>query len=160
MDHLAATVNEVFELLLRRNATLGLAESCTGGQISAALVRQPGISKVFLGSLVAYHNDVKRDVLGVSATDLRIHGAVSREVALKMALGAQRQMGCTYAVSVTGIAGPAGGTPDKPIGTVMFAVVGPGVAKTSGSRFAGDREQIQRQSVEMALALLLAELRT
>ena len=146
---------KVFAKLAGRGATLAVAESCTGGKLGAALVDLPGISEVFCGGVIAYDNKVKTKLLGVPEKLLQENGAVSREVALKMAEGARQNLGSDYAVSVTGIAGPTGGTEKKPVGTVEFAVVGPGLAKTLGTRFDGDRISIQNQAVEAALQLVL-----
>lgn len=148
-------VAEIFERLNKKSATISFAESCTGGKLSAAVVNFPGISKVFLGSVVAYDNSVKTSILKVAQKTLESHGAVSRETALEMAKGAQQVLNSTFAVSVTGIAGPSGGSVDKPVGTVMFAVVGPGVAKSISSRFDGDRSSVQDQAVVAALQLVL-----
>jgi nicotinamide-nucleotide amidase len=119
---------ELPELVVQRFAaagqTLALAESCTGGQIAARLVDVAGASKVFLGGVVAYGNVSKMDLLGVPEALLREYGAVSEPVATAMAEGARRRFQADFAVSTTGIAGPDGGTPDKPVGTVCFALAG------------------------------------
>ncbi len=158
MGQFAQSVNELVEKLRTLKATVGFAESCTGGSLSYAMVALPGVSDVYRGSIVAYDNDLKRTMLRVSESSLKLHGAVSQDVALEMAQGALTQLGVTYAVSVTGIAGPTGGTPDKPVGTVCFAVVGPNLAKTHRIRFAGGRTEIQQQSVETGIELLLREI--
>jgi nicotinamide-nucleotide amidase len=102
------------------------AESCTGGRIAAALTAEAGASEYFLGGVVAYSNDVKISVLGVSPEALARHGAVSREVACQMASGVRRLTRADFGVATTGIAGPGGGTPEKPVGTVWIAVASPG----------------------------------
>jgi nicotinamide-nucleotide amidase len=116
----------VVEVLDRRGLTLAVAESCTGGLIGHLLTDVPGSSRVFPGGIVAYGNQPKRDLLGVSADLLQIHGAVSGETALAMAEGVRRAMQTDVGVGVTGIAGPTGGSADKPVGTVFIAYAGPG----------------------------------
>lgn len=110
----------VGELLTTRGLTLGVAESCTGGDVAARITSSPGASRHFLGGVVAYGNNVKADVLGVEPEAIHRHGAVSEEVARQMAEGARQALGAAIAVSTTGIAGPGGGTPEKPVGTVWL----------------------------------------
>jgi nicotinamide-nucleotide amidase len=117
------TLEEVVgKLLNNNNLTLATAESCTGGKIASLITSVPGSSGWFKGSVVAYDNSIKTGVLGVSNDTLRLYGAVSAETAGEMARGARRLMGADYSVAVTGIAGPAGGTTDKPVGTVWIAI--------------------------------------
>lgn len=146
------------EFLLKKAAeksvSFGFAESCTGGLISASVAALPGVSHFFMGSVIAYSNDVKHRLLNVSKNDLQNYGAVSEEVALAMANGARVQLNVDWAVSVTGIAGPDGGSPQKPVGTVCFAVCGPEFAKTQKMLFEGSRQEIQKQSAVFALDLL------
>ncbi len=138
-----------------KNITFGTAESCTGGLISAAVTDIAGASAVFWGGIVSYDNSVKSDVLGVKRDTLKAVGAVSAETAGEMALGAIRCLGVDAAVAVTGIAGPGGGTPEKPVGLVYIAA-----AQKDGSvfvgehHFAGDRTEVRLQTVEAALMLL------
>jgi len=113
---------QVGKLLIARNLTLALAESCTGGLISHRLTEVPGSSTYFLGGIVAYAYDVKERQLGVKHNTLYDHGAVSAETALEMARGARRALGTDIGLGVTGIAGPRGGTPDKPVGLVYIAL--------------------------------------
>ena len=115
----------VADLLLARGESLAAAESCTGGALSAKFTAMSGASAYFMGGVVSYSNEVKNQVLGVSADDLNKYGAVSEPVARQMAEGVRRVCGTTWGVSTTGIAGPTGGTPDKPVGTVWMAVAGP-----------------------------------
>lgn len=145
-------------LRLRDSQTIGFAESCTGGLLSATFAAQAGISDVFLGSVVTYSNSVKEQMLGVSPSLLRTVGAVSPQVALEMAEGARRVIGSTWAIGVTGIAGPGGATPDKPVGTVCFAWVGPGFDRSERQQFVGSRSEIQKQSVRHALTILICHL--
>lgn len=115
----------VAELLLEKGATLSAAESCTGGALSAKFTAMSGASEYFWGGVVSYDNSVKENVLGVSRSNLDTYGAVSEQVARQMAEGVRRVCGTTYGVATTGIAGPSGGTPDKPVGTVWMAVATP-----------------------------------
>lgn len=115
----------VAEILLNRGETLSAAESCTGGALSAKFTAMSGASEYFWGGVVSYDNSVKENLLGVSRENLDKYGAVSEQVARQMAEGVRRVCGTTYGVSTTGIAGPTGGTPDKPVGTVWMAVATP-----------------------------------
>ena len=115
----------VAEMLLAKGATLSAAESCTGGALSAKFTAMSGASEYFWGGVVSYDNSVKENVLGVSRENLDTYGAVSEQVARQMAEGVRRVCGTTYGVATTGIAGPSGGTPDKPVGTVWMAVATP-----------------------------------
>jgi nicotinamide-nucleotide amidase len=119
-------VGEVAAILKERGARVAVAESCTGGRLAAAFTAGAGASDYFTGGVVAYSNDVKINVLGVGREAVEKHGAVSSEVARQMALGALRVFGADFAIATTGIAGPEGGTPEKPVGTVWVAVAGPG----------------------------------
>ncbi|MBN2564660.1 MAG: nicotinamide-nucleotide amidohydrolase family protein, partial [Candidatus Eisenbacteria bacterium] len=141
-------------LLSVRRATLSVAESCTGGQLGARLTRIPGSSDYFRGGVTAYSNDVKKRLLKVKAATLKTHGAVSADTALEMAMGVRTLCRTDYGVSITGIAGPGGGTDEKPVGTVHVAVAGPEVASTSTHRFAGGRSAVRRAASQSALELL------
>jgi nicotinamide-nucleotide amidase len=149
----------VEELILEEARTQGLslavAESCTGGLVAARLTSVPGSSDVFHGGVVAYGNDVKEKQLGVSGELLAAHGAVSAEAAAAMAAGARRTLGADLAVSVTGIAGPGGGSPEKPVGLVYLHAQGPGGEDGLEIRFSGDREAVRRRATTAALHLLL-----
>lgn len=142
--------------------TLGVAESCTGGLLGATITATPGASDYFLGGITAYHNDVKLQALGVSRESLDEHGAVSDPVAREMASGLRDRFGATWSVSITGTAGPGGGTEETPVGTVYIGVShagpwGSGTSATGAERyvFEGDRQAVRRQTVEQAIADLL-----
>jgi nicotinamide-nucleotide amidase len=149
-----STAELVLDLLRERGLTLGTAESCTGGLVAARLTDVPGSSDVFLGSVVAYANEVKRDRLGVPEQVLRDHGAVSAEAAAAMAAGARDALGVDVAVAVTGVAGPGGGTPEKPVGLVFLHAVGPGGELARRLDVPGDRETIRLRSAVAALHLV------
>ena len=129
----------VLELLRRRGDTLAVAESCTGGGLGAALAAVSGASDVFLGGVIAYANTVKQALLGVPADTLASHGAVSDPVAIAMAEGARRATGARWSIAVTGIAGPGGGSAEKPVGLVHIAVAGPDGTRSAGVRFGSRR---------------------
>lgn len=112
---------QIGQLLRAKGLLMGTAESCTGGRIANMITLVAGSSDYFAGGVVSYSNEVKQNVLGVSEESLRLHGAVSREVVEQMALGAIRILGCDCSVATSGIAGPGGGTPEKPVGTVWIA---------------------------------------
>lgn len=150
---------ELGRLLRLRGLNMACAESCTGGLVAAALTSVPGSSDWFLGSLVAYHNQIKARLLNVPEAFLLAHGAVSEPVVLEMARGARRAFGAEFSVAVSGIAGPGGGTPDKPVGTVWLAWAGPDRAEARRFLFAGGREDVRGQSVRQAVSGLLALVR-
>ncbi len=144
----------VGEELNKRNFSLALAESCTGGAVSAKLTDVPGSSAYLTGSIVAYSNRVKTDQVGVDATLLHTHGAVSRETACAMAEGIRYRFGTDLGVGVTGIAGPGGGSPDKPVGLVYIAVAGPQGVVVEEERYTGQRTAIKTRTVNATLDLL------
>ncbi len=135
--------------------TLALAESCTGGLIAHRVTNAPGASAIFRGGIVAYANEVKASLLRVDASLLAGHGAVSEAVALAMAEGARNVLNASVACAVTGIAGPGGGTPEKPVGTVWLALCDGAKTMTRRCHFEGPRHAVKRQTADMALALLL-----
>jgi nicotinamide-nucleotide amidase len=145
----------VSEALRSADLTVAAAESCTGGLIAKRLTELPGASEVFVGGLVAYSNELKVDLLGVTRTVLQEGGAVSEAVARQMAVGVASLLGSGAGIGITGVAGPTGGTVDKPVGTVWYAAaVGPRVV-ARGERFPGDRGAIRERSAQAALFLLL-----
>lgn len=154
MGKTKSDLNEVLEIMRSRKQRIAFAESCTGGLLSATVTSNAGVSDVFLGSVVSYGNEVKVDLLEVSNDSIREVGAVSERVAREMAHGAQKNLKSDWAVAITGIAGPSGGSKDKPVGTVWFAVVGPKVEAAEKKQFAGDRIRIQEQSVAHAIGFL------
>ena len=149
----------VHEVMRERGLTLAVAESCTGGTIASLFTAMAGASAYFLGGVVAYANEVKRDVLGVNYDDIMTHGAVSETVARQMAEGVRRTTGADYAIATTGIAGPTGGSEAKPVGTVWMAVATPthtvAVMRNSGL----DRGQIISRASAYAIELLYKELK-
>ncbi|MBI4540465.1 MAG: competence/damage-inducible protein A [Gemmatimonadetes bacterium] len=149
----------VGELLRARGMTLAAAESCTGGLIAKRITDIPGSSDYFMGGVVAYANEVKVTELGVDPSLIASAGAVSEEVARAMASAARRRFGADMAVAVTGIAGPGGGTRDKPVGTVWYAVATGESVTARHERFLGDREEIRIRAAQAALALLWLNLR-
>ena len=149
------TVSECIE----KKATFGTAESCTGGLISASVTDVAGASAVFFGGIVSYDNSIKEKLLGVPAQTLTEKGAVSPETAGAMSAGARRALGVDYAVAVTGIAGPGGGTPSKPVGLVYVSVASENDVTVTENHFSGDREAVRLQTVEKALTLLLEAVR-
>jgi nicotinamide-nucleotide amidase len=139
-----------------RKLTVATAESCTGGLIAGAITGIPGSSEVLDRGFVTYSNNAKTEMLGVPADLIKAVGAVSEAVAQAMATGARQRAGVDMAVSVTGVAGPGGGSPEKPVGTVWFGLAGPdGGVITRHKYFPGDRAAIRTASVIFALELLL-----
>lgn len=150
-----ATVEEgVHRTLTRRGRTLAVAESCTGGAIASRFTAMPGASAYFRCGVVAYANEAKCALLGVDAATIACRGAVSEEVALEMARGVRRVAGADYAVATTGIAGPSGGSDEKPVGTVWIAVAGPGGERAVCRQCGTDRGQIIARASAAAIALL------
>ena len=151
------TVEEVvLEECRRRGLTLVTAESCTGGLLAARLTAVPGYSDVTLGGVVAYGNELKESELGVPAELIAEHGAVSAEVAEAMALGARERLGADVAIAITGVAGPGGGSDEKPVGLVLYHVVTPDGDRGGSFNFPGDRDSIRRRAVVASLHLVRA----
>ena len=144
----------IVRLLTERKATLALAESCTGGCIADRVTNVPGASVVLLAGLVTYSNAAKQKFLGVRADTLAKHGAVSKAVAREMAEGARQQTQADYALSVTGIAGPSGGTPEKPVGTVFIGLAGPSGTVVVHNFNAYNRATFKQVTAQQALELL------
>lgn len=144
----------VLELARKQERTVATAESLTGGLVSSVLTSVPGSSDVVAGGIVSYTNEVKASVLGVCRESLEKTGAVDEKIALQMALGARMQLGASAAVAVTGIAGPGGEEPGKPVGTVCFAVADDNIEYTVTKHFSGERREVRRKTVRFALELL------
>jgi nicotinamide-nucleotide amidase len=141
--------------LKAKGLRLATAESCTGGWVAMALTAIPGSSDWFERGYVTYSNEAKQEDLGVAADTIRRQGAVSEAVAREMAAGAQRRARAQVALAITGVAGPGGGTKDKPVGMVCFAWAHGGKMASESRRFDGDRESVRRQSVLHALERVL-----
>ncbi len=153
-----ALAAEVLERARNTGATLGTAESCTGGLVAATLTAIPGSSEVVRGGVVSYWGEVKRDVLGVPEDVIETFGVVSEQCARAMAEGAARVLGCDYTVSTTGIAGPGGAEPGKPVGTVCFGLHTPQGDRTLTTSRGSSRDEVRSLAVRTALRLLLEEL--
>jgi nicotinamide-nucleotide amidase len=153
------TMEEVVGNLLRKkHATICTAESCTGGYLSHLITSVPGASEYYKGSVIAYDNLIKHDFLGVSAESLKAYGAVSEQVVREMAEGARNRFGCDYALATSGIAGPDGGTPEKPVGLVWIGLATHSKTITTKVMFGEHRgRNIQRASLE-ALNMIRLEL--
>ncbi len=149
-----STTEVIAKLFTDNKLTLASAESCTGGNIAHMITSLSGSSVYFRGSIVAYHNEVKQQLLGVQEDDLIKSGAVSQPVVEQMAIGAKKALGTDYAVSTSGIAGPDGGTDEKPVGTVWIAVSGPNKTVSQKFQFGHIRERNIIRSSEMALVML------
>lgn len=153
------TLEEVVgKLLIERGVKVGTAESCTGGTVAAMLTSISGSSAYFLGSIVAYANEVKQDMLNVPEKELLAHGAVSEPVVRSMAQGCCKRLGTEYAVATSGIAGPTGGTDDKPVGTVWVAVAGPNGTDAKCFQFGDERGRNIERSAHAALNMLRKQL--
>jgi PncC family amidohydrolase len=146
---------QVGDLLRQRGLRLAVAESCTGGLLGHRLTNVPGSSDYFLGGVIAYANQAKMDLLGVRLETLEAHGAVSQETVIEMARGACRALGADVGLSVSGVAGPGGGTPEKPVGLVWIGLCAPGVERGWSFHWQAERVAVKEHSAEQALRLLL-----
>ncbi|MEA3408121.1 MAG: CinA family protein [Chloroflexota bacterium] len=153
-DTATGSAARIGPLLKERGWTLAVAESCTGGLVGSAITDVSGSSDYFVGGVIAYANRIKRDMLGVEERTLEAHGAVSEEVARAMARGVREALAADVGLAVTGIAGPTGGTLQKPVGTVFIAVSTPLQERAEHHRWSSDRLDNKRLSVEAVLSLL------
>ena len=151
---LSNEAQELLELLIAKGLTISVAESCTGGSLSHAITSIPGASSYFDCGYITYSNQSKVDMLGVDIQAIKTYGAVSEEVVLEMVIGVATRSHSDVAVSITGVAGPTGGTTEKPVGTVYFGFSFEGKTSTSSQLFSGDRASIVSQSVSYALRQL------
>lgn len=147
-------MKKIIQAATKKGITITTAESCTGGMLAAALTSISGGSAVFETGFVTYANSAKTKLLGVPAELIKKHGAVSKEVAKAMAEGAREKANATIAISITGIAGPTGGSAAKPVGTVFIGVATPQNTIVEKYHFSGNRTQIRKQAMNHALALL------
>jgi len=150
----ADLAESVLALCRSRRLTVAVAESCTGGMLGQRLTAVPGSSDVFRGGIIAYDNQVKEQLLGVDHATIAENGAVSVETAAAMASGARQRLGASVGIGITGIAGPGGGTAEKPVGTVCVAIDGDGITSARSLRLIGDREEIRQRSAQSALDML------
>jgi len=158
-EHLVSTQGETLEdvvgrVLVENHATIGVAESCTGGMLAQQLTNVPGSSNYFRGGVVCYSNDLKTSLVDVPAELIESKGAVSSEVAIALADGIRRRSGSTLGVGITGIAGPGGGTPEKPVGLVHIAIADERGPRGRAFRFPGDRERIRQYATQAALDMV------
>lgn len=153
-----AVEEEIGALLIAQGLTLATAESCTGGLVGHRITNVPGSSDYYLGGFVSYANEAKETLLGVGRETLLEHGAVSEETAREMARGGRQRIGADVGISVTGIAGPTGGTPGKPVGLVYVALSAPDAEECRRHVWQGNRLDNKEQSAEAVLRLLLAYL--
>jgi len=146
--------DEVGELLRSKGLTIAVAESCTGGRLGDTITDVAGSSDYFLGGVISYSNESKQMLLGVDASVLRSKGAVSEEVAIQMASGVRTALNSKVGVGITGIAGPSGGTSEKPVGLVYIAVCSKGATVCVRSVFDGSRAEVKKRSVVKALDMI------
>jgi nicotinamide-nucleotide amidase len=145
--------------LVMRQKTVAVAESCTGGLLSERLTRVPGSSNYFLGGMVCYSNELKTTLAGVPADLITEHGAVSLAVAQAMAEGVRKRTGASLGIGITGVAGPGGGTPEKPVGLVFIALADDNGTQIREFRFPGDRERVRHWATQLALEAVRRRLR-
>jgi nicotinamide-nucleotide amidase len=151
-------MSQLTEILTQKSLTIAVAESCTGGNLSALLTSESGASDYFDRGFVTYSNQAKMDMLGVSADTLKTHGAVSEQTALEMVQGVMQNSNADIGVSITGVAGPTGGTKDKPVGTVCFGFCIDVEYTIITQHFIGNREQITQSSVEFSIGVIVQQL--
>jgi len=154
MKNINKTVKKIIDELIKQNKTISFAESCTGGRIAVQFTAIPGASNVLNGSCVTYSNEIKHQWLGVNEKVLENFGAVSKECVSQMLNGIQIMAKSDYAIAVSGIAGPTGGTESKPVGTVYIGILTPDNKEIFHSLFKGSREEIQEQSTIFAIVKL------
>ena len=155
INDLAVAIKEALE---QRNEMMATAESCTGGLIASSIVDIPGSSAILAGGVVAYQNEIKVKLLDVSETTIDKYGVVSGETVKEMADGARKKFGCEWAVATSGIAGPGGAEPGKPVGTVWIAVASSLQNEAFCEIFSGNRNKVREKSVYKAMQLLLSRL--
>lgn len=146
---------KLFDLLQQSRLTIGFAESCTGGLLSSWVTQFSGVSSFYIGSIISYSNAVKQEVLKVSKTTLETEGAVSAATVKEMLAGVRNLLRVDCAAAITGIAGPTGGSMEKPIGLVFVSVCGPGFEYTESLRLKGDRTSIQSQACARVIEMLI-----
>ncbi|WP_028328556.1 CinA family protein [Brachyspira alvinipulli] len=146
---------EVVELLIKRGLKITSAESCTGGLFAASIISVSGSSECFEGSFVTYSNEIKHKMINVSENTLEKYGAVSEECVLEMAENSRKIMNSDISISISGIAGPSGGTEDKPVGLVWICLAADGYIKAYKNVFTGNRDEVREKSVCFALDLVL-----
>ncbi len=151
-DKIQTNVLKLYQLLLSRNQVISVAESCTGGLVSSKIINVPGASSVIMESFVTYSNEAKINRLGVSKETLDSFGAVSLECVKEMAINLEKLTHCDLSISVSGIAGPAGGTKEKPVGTVWFGFYYQNHVYTDMVQFSGDRFDIRNQASDYAIS--------
>ena len=152
------SLQQILQHLSEKKQTVSSAESCTGGLLAGELTRLSGSSAIFSYGFVTYSNLAKQELLGVSETTLQQFGAVSVETVVEMANGALQKANADYALAISGIAGPTGGTPNKPVGTVCFGLALKNKTITQIKHFSGNRDEIRQQAVEYALQFLFENL--
>ncbi len=152
-DNAQELAQQLLDVLKDKGQTLAVAESCTGGLLGGALTAVPGSSSVFLGGVISYANHLKVEQLGVPEALITTHGAVSHQVVEAMARGVLNRLNADWALSVSGIAGPDGGTEDKPVGTVVIGAFGAKGGMVKAFHFDGDRTEVRHKAVEAALEL-------
>ncbi len=148
-------LKKLFFLLDKKKYHIAVAESCTGGLLGAKITDRPGSSRYFMGGIIAYSNKIKKSLLGVEEELLARHGAVSKQVAGRMATGVRKCFDTPFSISTTGIAGPGGGSKEKPVGLVYIGISAPFGTKTVKNIFEGDRQQVRKQTVNTALDLAI-----